>query len=824
MPRRKTAATNRSVRRTSLNGRWRLQGSGPHGEEIDIPARVPGVVHWDLERAKIIADPFKGANEDTVQWVALQNWTYSLSFRASPRMVESPHADLVFEGLDTVAEIALNGEPLGRTDNMFVAHRFDVKRRLESGENVLAVKFLSPIEEGLRLHRELNEVRLYEGEDNPRAYLRKAQYSFGWDWGPKVATSGIWRDAYVETWGAGRIESVFWRTVEAGPKSATVEVTVDAAGSPRCSAEAWLEAGGKRIAVELEKQARNGGTRFTGAATIRRALLWWPAGQGPQNLYTAGVTLSSGGRKIDSRTDEIGIRTVNLKRQEDEEGESFIIEVNGREIFSKGANWIPADSYLPRVTTKDYDQWVRLAAEANMNMLRVWGGGIYEPQAFYCACDRYGIMVWQDFPFACAMYPENKPFLRNVENEARLAVKALRNHPSIVLWCGNNENHWAARSWWPDDPFGGKTIYNKLLPKVLSRLDPSRPYWPGSPFGGKDPNSPHKGDRHSWDVWSNWRDYRHYLQDNGRFISEFGFQGCPPMETVEEFGPLRELHPQHPLFERHNKQVEGPERLVRFLAGTFRVPPELNRFVYLTQLVQAEAIKTGVLYWRSRMMKTAGALYWQLNDCWPVISWASVDYKRRPKALYYYTRRFFAPLAVRVAPSPQGIAAHVINDSPETVGGEVALQALSFDGAEAGCVREDITCGPRSVTQIGPFKAETLNIADPSRQFLAVTFKTADGRSIVDTAFLARPKQLHLGDPGLEWQVQGENGGLTVTLSTKGFAYGVCLRLPGTDARFSDNFLTMLPGATATVEILHSKLTPATAAKKLKVDWVRSGL
>jgi len=823
MPVRKKTGTARTNRRLSLNGRWTLEGRSASGERIEIPARVPGVVHWDLQRAGLIGDPFEGAVEENVQWVALQTWTYSLTFRAGSRMLSAKNVELVFEGLDTFAEISLNGIRIGGTDNMFVPHRFDISRALVAGDNTLVVTFLSPVEEGLKLHQEHNSVRLFE-DGNPRPYVRKAQYSYGWDWGPKIAASGIWRDVYIEAWDAVRIESVYWRTLKAGPEGARVAVAVETLGAQRATAEATLSFGQKAYPVKLARRASAAGARFSGIIDIEKPQLWWPNGHGPQDLYDAQVVVRTEGIAVDRHSRQVGLRTVGLKREKDDEGEGFVITVNSKEIFCKGADWIPADIYLPRVSTRDYDEWVRMAAEGNMNMLRVWGGGIYEGRAFYEACDRYGVMVWQDFPFACALYPEDDWFLKNVEREATLAVKALRNHASIVLWCGNNENQWGQHSWWKAPRFSGKTIYDKLLPAVTRRYDPSRPYWPGSPYGGKDPNCQERGDRHNWDVWSGWKDYTGYFGDKGRFLSEFGWQAVPPMEAVAKFGPLKDLHPQHPLFERHNKQVEGGERLARFLAGSFKMPKDLKEYVYLTQVVQAEAIKAGVLHWRSRMMKTSGALYWQLNDCWPVVSWAAVDYARRPKALYYYSRRFFAPVAARVANLPEGVCAWVINDSPERVRGQVALQAVTFEGNEVGCIREDVDVSPNGVSKIGPLKPEVLGVKDPSEVFLAAVFRPANGEPIVDTGFILRPKHLRLPNPRLSWKVKGADGKVSVELSAKNFAYAVYLRLPGSDARFSDNFITILPRRKVEVRISGRKLNAAAVGRRLEVMWAKGGV
>ena len=810
--------------RFSLDGEWTLSGADPEGEVVEVPARVPGVVHMDLERAGVIPDAFEADNEEKVQWVALQNWTYKRTFEVDKPLLGKKHVELVCEGLDTVAAVRINGEDVGRADNMFIPWRFDAKPFLRAGENEITVCLRSPVEEGLRLHDKHKSVRLYEGDANPRAYLRKAQYSYGWDWGPKLTTSGIWRSIYLEAWDAARIENVYWRTVRADDDSARVKVTIEASGAARTGARARLSIGSATFEVALEKKDVKDGLAFTGAVDVDTPSLWWPNGSGPQNLYKAEVELVSAAMVLDRREEEIGLRTVDIKREKDDEGETFIIMVNGRELFSKGANWIPADSYLPRITADDYDDWVRIAAEAGMNMLRVWGGGIYEDEAFYRACDRRGIMVWQDFMFACAMYPEEKWFLRNVEREAESVVRILRNHPSIVLWCGNNENHWAARSWWPQDPFGGETIYDKMLPKITERLDPSRPYWPGSPYGGKDPNSMAEGDRHSWDVWSGWRDYSLYLSDKGRFVSEFGFQGCPEMETVAHFGPLDELKPQHPLFERHNKMVEGTERLFRFLAGTFPVTTDLEEFVYLTQVLQAEAIKTGVLHWRSRMMKTAGALYWQINDCWPVISWASVDYRKRPKGLYWYTKRFFAPVAARVAILPDGVSAWIVNDTQRKLEGEFVIQSMTVDGQETAAVREHVEVAPNSAYRTGPFKPDLLRIDDPSRQMVVATFEASDGKSVRDVALAVRPKHMRIGDPGLDWIAAGEHGTFTLTVSAKTLAYAVYLRLPGTEAVFSDNFFTLLPGESIDVVVSGSGLSASVASKKLSTRWLKGGL
>jgi len=533
--------------------------------------------------------------------------------------------------------------------------------------------------------------------------------------------------------------------------------------------------------------------------------LWWPSGYGEQPLYDLTASVRSGRNELDSMRKRFGIRSVKLVQKDDEEGETFIFEINGVPIFCKGANWIPADSFLPRVTREDYEDLLSLAVGANMNMLRIWGGGIYESEDFFELCDEKGIMIWQDFMFACAEYPEEKWFWEKVEKEAEKVVKRLRNHPSIVLWCGNNENQWGHfGGWWgKKKKFYGETIYDKILPEVCARLDPSRPYWPGSPYGGADPNSEAEGDRHNWNVWSSWQDYSMYQRDKGRFISEFGFQAPPTMDTIESFTEENDRWPQSEVMEHHNKMVEGTERLYRFLAGHFKVPEDFEGYVLLTQINQGEALKTGIEHWRRRKFMTSGALFWQLNDCWPVSSWSVIDYYHRPKPSYYYVKRCFTPLLASLVKNKESVDVWVTNDTLEDFRGRVVLKLQTLKGEVVSAAEEKVTVASNSSKMVLSQKLAA-SVQDSSDQFLVVLLYEGDSLVSQNTLFMKRLIHMKLPDPTLrlETEVTGvDKRTFRITLASPVFAKAVRMRLPSDLGRcsYSDNYFDLLPNVDKTV-------------------------
>lgn len=813
--------------RQSLDGAWWLlgfeQGEGeaagafapdfPLPPDRALPAQVPGAVHLDLLRAGKIPDPFYRLNEHAVRWVEEREWWYRRQFNVNPEFLQRQVVDLVFHGLDTVATVWLNGEKLGETDNMFVPHHFSVKPLLREGSNFLVVKFDSPTK--VAEERQRQRSKLWSVFYDARPYLRKAQYSFGWDWGPRLPTVGIWRS--VELWGYdfACIRNLWAFVKELSDDRSVAKVRLEgelhAVAETEATVRFILQHGERQLVACVPTTLRRGDQTVWAELDVTNLRLWFPSGMGEQPLYDLRCRLEIGDAATDEKAIRIGLRQVELVREKDEEGESFIIRINGVPVFCKGANWIPADNFLPRVTKGRYRDLLQKAADANMNMLRIWGGGIYEDEAFYEACDELGIMVWHDFMFACAEYPEEEWFYGQVRAEAEAVVKQLRHHPSIVLWCGNNENDWGYHAGWfgKRDRFYGETIYAQILPEVCRRLDPSRPYWQSSPFGGTDPNSMREGDRHSWDVWGGWRDYIHYLHDTGRFISEFGFQAPPNLPTIETFTLPDDLYPNSIVMEHHNKQVEGTERLYRFMAAHFRVPNDFAHWVRVAQLVQGEALKTAITHWRRRKFKTAGALFWQLNDCWPVVSWSVLDYFGRPKAGYYYAKRAFAPVLVSVAMDGETPSVWIVNDTLAEINGTLVVKVQDLWGVVLHEGLEVVTIEPNTSQRV-----TTVPLPegfDPNRHFFSAEFYPQVGGEPLsyDALFLAPYKYIRFPDGEFWVDVEEVVGNIAkVRVHATDFSKGTWLMVEGDpDAFFSDNAFDLLPNMERTLTVRLSRPT-----------------
>ena len=815
----------------NLGGKWKVMqatGDDPLSAARKrtgwLEARVPGCVHLDLMEAGRMPDPFYGLNELDVQWVEGEDWLYSRGFRCPAGLLQAERVELVCEGLDTFATVFLNGRKVGRAEDMFHSWRWDVTGLLRSGQNRLLVFFESP----KRVARALEKKHgpLPSSFESARPYVRKEQCATGFDWAPRLNSCGIWRPIYLHAYEGARIADVYapvdWSDAKRPVINLQVEVDAVRAGEVALIAE--LGGAGSVETVEFGGRVKKGSNILRADIAVRDPQLWWPAGQGPQNLYDLRVGGAMDGKALDKRTMKTGLRRVELRREKDEDGESFVICVNDRPVFCKGANWVPADSFLPRLTHQRYEDLIGRAVRANMNMLRVWGGGIYETDEFYETCDRLGVMVWQDFMFACACYPDKlDPFMDGVRSEAEENVQRLRNHPSLVLWCGNNENHLGCHSWWgkPEGPWGGK-IYHELLPDVCKKLDPQRPYWPGSPYGGEDPNSTGVGDQHCWEVWHGWKSAEAYGDFGGRFVSEFGMQAPPSVETIHRYVPAAERHMQSRTMTHHNKAELGTERLYRYLAEYFRVPADFEDCVYLMQLVQGEVVKVGVEHWRARKFRTAGTLFWQHNDCWPATSWSCVDYGGRPKALYYYAKRFFAPVLPVIAWRDGRLSIIVVNDGPGPFRGTLACGLIDVDGSDVWTSDVTAEVPANGLGKVLARETSQLGLTDPARQF--VWCRLLEGRRVVgsNTCFFA-PYE-HVAFPSVDWEVGVEELGrrsFAVTLESRAFAKGVWLRVEGMEADFEDNFFDMLESVPVMVRVTTEYDTDGGAvARRLKIRTV----
>lgn len=700
-----------------LSGSWEFHEVG---SEEWKNGWVPGCVQLDFLRSADLKDPFHRLNEFQAYALEGKDWVYRKKFRLSAEDIRSQLIRLVFEGIDTYADVYLNGQHLGKTENMFMPYTYDVKKLVRTGENTVEVHLKSTVKTIKQMEKD-SPFRLQSSCESARPYVRKAQYAFGWDWGPRIVQIGVWRPVYLEFITDVAVTEPFFYTeaLEANAARVRVQAKIEGNADDQLQAEIILSSDGQPAAqLKVPVTRVKGRWGLDAQLRVENPRIWWPNGLGEQPLYNIEIKLWRGQKVLDETLFRSGIRTVDIEQTQDVEGRSFILRVNGVRVFAKGANWVPADSLLPRLTRADYDYYVGLAREANMNMLRVWGGGIYEDSAFYRACDEMGILVWQDFMYACAQYPDELDWFQKLaRQEAEAVIKELRNYPSLAIWCGNNENNWGFDEWWHvgQPKYLGNYVYREILPQVCAELDPSRPYWVSSPYGGEHPNSMSEGDRHSWTVWSNWQDYGGYLRDTGRFVSEFGFQAMPTWRTVRAYTTPEDRRILSPVIIGHNKMVEGTERLVRFLVGRIGFPKDLKSFVYLTQFNQAEAIKFGVEHWRLRKFMTSGTLYWQLNDCWPVASWSSVDYYKRKKGLYYYTRRFFAPILPVLRLEGERIVLRVVSDLLKDAKARLRVTAYHLDGRKLGEVRLDADLLANQVTTIRELSLAELGIGYSAR-------------------------------------------------------------------------------------------------------------
>ncbi len=726
----------------SLSAAQLPDGAPDLGESV-VPATVPGSVHTDLMAAGLLADPYLDLNETTQHWVGNSTWRYRTTFDADPQ--PGTQYELAFDGLDTVAVVTLNDTEVARTANMHRGYRFDVTSLLRAGANELTVTFTAVREYTDAVRAELGERPNVYPE--PSQYVRKMACNFGWDWGPTVVTAGIWKDVRLEAWTTARLARVRPIVrVDGTTGQSRVEIDIQRAPGQDGLLTVEVTLAGQRRRVDVPA----GASHAVADLSVPDAELWWPRGHGDQALYDLAVDLIDGaGSVLDQWNRRIGFRTVTLTTEEDEAGTSFVLAVNDTPLFVRGANWIPDDCFVSRVDEARYRERITQAVDANMNLLRIWGGGIYEKDEFYDVCDELGVLVWQDFLFACSAYPEGEPIGSEVEAEARENVVRLMPHPSLVLWNGNNENIWGYWDWGWQDKFDGRDwgwgFYSELLPAVVAELDPSRPYWSGSPYSGtpdRHPNDPDHGNHHSWEVW-NRQDYTTYRESRPRFVSEFGYQGPPNWATIDRAISDQPLTPDSPGMLHHQKAFEGNERLKTGAAPHLPAATSMQDWHYLMQLNQAQAVTFGIEYFRSLRPRCMGAIVWQLNDCWPVTSWAAVDGDGRRKLLWYALRRVYAEQLVTVQPDGEGLQAVLLNDGVAPVGGPLRLTRRDLGGnvlAEASLTADvpggsqlahpvpdalavpDQTAGEVLVAEWAgmrtlSFYAEDLNVAFPAAAF-----------------------------------------------------------------------------------------------------------
>ncbi len=814
---------------------FRIAGASDHDDlKAWHAASVPGVVQTDLLANKLIPDPFYQDNEARLQWIGMSDWEYQTSFDVDAATLAHQHVQLVFDGLDTFADVYLNDKQILTADNMFRGWRIDAKLLLHPGANTLRIVLHSPITKMSAYVKSLpyqlaapNDVSA-PGEPAVSPYIRKAPYQFGWDWGPRYVTIGIWQPIHLDTWDAARIDNfhIEQQKVTADNASLAAQLSIQASkpgpitvafSHRELPAGAAVSDGTQTFTLDA------GSNEISYAYRIAKPKLWYPLGYGAQNRYEFSAMIRSGKETLARAEAKTGLRSVELRRVEDQWGKSFAFYVNGIAVFAKGADVIPFDSFPNRVTPAQHRQILESARDAHMNMVREWGGGYYESDDFYDICDELGILVWQEFSFGGAMVPGNVAFQDNVQQEAIEQIQRLREHPSIVLWCGNNEvetgwYHWGDRLQFREtvSPMQSQRVWQDymvmfadILKAAVTKYAGGVPYWPSSPSANfeEPPDNQHNGDMHYWAVWHQQAPAMDYTKQFPRFMSEFGFQSFPEMRTIRAFAEPQDFDIHSVTMQSHQKNNGGNDRILTYMLREYREPKNFESYVYLSQVQQAEIIKIGAEHLRRQRPRVMGSLYWQLNDCWPVASWASIDYYGRWKALQYYAKKFYDDTIVSPFAHDGKIDVYVVADNLQAQSGTIHTRLLNFSGKVLTEQTKDVQIATQSSAIAFTFDQKEFLAgagADPTKSFLVFDLDVAGKRVSRNTIFFGVMHDLDLPvapkiDAAIAKAIDGN--GYTVTLKSPVLARSAYVSFGDNDAQFSDNYVDVLPGEPVTITV-----------------------
>ncbi|MDF1548095.1 MAG: glycoside hydrolase family 2 TIM barrel-domain containing protein [Bacteroidales bacterium] len=827
-------------RMIELNKNWKLIQETT-GNEYD--AVVPGCVHTDLLNNNVIEDPFFRTNEKKQQWIDKEDWSYLSEFEVDEEVLAYESVELNFKGLDTYADVYLNDSLILKANNMFREWLVECENLLKPGKNKLRVYFHSPINIGLEklkahgyaLPASNDQSENGElGDKKVSIFTRKAPYHYGWDWGPRFVTSGIWRPVYLKVWNKAKINNIQIVQNELNEKEAklTGNVSINSSGNQDVTIQ--IKNTGKVLYSE-KASLKTGENSLSINYVIENPKLWWTKGLGDQHLYNISTSILVENQVIETKETTIGLRTIKLVQKPDEFGKSFYFELNGVPVFMKGANHIPNDIFLNRVTPEIYEREIKTAAESNMNMLRVWGGGIYEDDVFYDLCDKYGILVWQDFMFACSMYPGNEEFLANIKQEAKDNVIRLRNHPSIALWCGNNEIDVA----WSEHSEGGwgwkqqyndeqhkeiwtayEKIFHEILPNAVNEYDPGKAYWPSSPMAGPKQSASYtstSGDMHYWGVWHGKEPFSAFDEKRARFMSEYGFQSFPELSTVKKYALPEDFNIESEVMAAHQRSGIGNLRIKEYMSWYYKTPKDFETFLYVGQVLQAEGIKMGIEAHRRDMPYNMGTLYWQINDCWPVASWSSMDYYGKWKALQYFVKKAFEDVLISPFLAGDSVAIFIVSDKLENTKAKIKLELLDFEGNSVLGQTSDIEVIANSSKIYTSLPKKLLDLKMTNKNYvLLVSLYDSDKLLTSNVLYFDEIKDLALPKAKIEHKITKTETGFTIELSTDKLAKNVYLMADAEDGFFSDNYFDLLPERPVKISYT-TKNTSADLEKVLKI-------
>ncbi len=808
-------AFNQSFEKNLSKEKWQFKNVK---ETEWLKAKVPGTVHTDLLQLKKIPDPYLANNESLLQYLENENWDYKTNFIITKAELDNEHIDLQFDGLDTYAKVFVNDSLVLEANNMFRTWIIDIKKGLHVGKNTIYIQFESAVNKA-----KLEVAKLpYTLPGDEKVFVRKAQYQFGWDWGPRFVTCGIWKDVKLKFWNQAKINHVQFIQKSLTNTKALVEFKLQINSSLDDMFQIKVLDNNAVKVFDMNVNLQSGSNSIKLAIEIKDPKLWWTHNLGEQNLYNYAFRLTNSKRFVDSTSVTFGLRTIELMQEKDSVGKSFYFKLNGVPIFTKGANYIPEDNFLPRVNLAKTKELIKNAKAANINMLRVWGGGTYASNDFYKLCNQNGILVWQDFMFACAMYPANNEFLSNVSAEINDQIVRLRNNPSLAIWCGNNEIDEGWKNWGWQKQFNYstadstkiaqqyKTLFEIVIKNAVYHLDNSRSYWPSSPsIGWGRKESLTQGDAHYWGVWWGMEPFKMYQNKVGRFMSEYGFQGMPSVQTFKNMGALQLKEGKNVLdsaiLKTHQKHPTGYKTIQTYMERDYLVPKTFENYVYVSQLLQAEGMKTAIEAHRRAMPYCMGSLYWQLNDCWPVTSWSSVDYNGDWKALHYQVKQSFSDVLISFQDKGDSVLVYIVSDKLMPIKGTLQVKLIDFQGKVHFIENEEIVIKPNTSAIYYYFSKANLKTNINLKNVVLQASFTNKNNNFSALHYFNSPKNLNIQNPNIRIKYIGNN---QIEITTDVLAKNVFLSFKNEQIKLDNNYFDLLPNEKKIIQISNNFKTP----------------